>query len=73
MFQLRTTGKWSLAFSGSAKVLGITIFDESFSESGTLWDETLSCELRPRIARVEDRVLDPARRPQRRRPLRRRR
>ena len=57
MFQLRTTGKWSLAFSGSAKVLGITIFDESFSDSGTLWDETLSCELRPRIARVEDRVL----------------
>ena len=57
MFQLRTTGKWSLAFSGSAKVLGITIFDESFSESGTLWDETLSCELRPRIARVEERVL----------------
>ena len=57
MFQLRTTGKWSLAFSGSAKVLGITIFDESFSDSGTLWDETLSCTLRPRIARVEDRVL----------------
>ena len=57
MFQLRTTGKWSLAFSGSAKVLGFTIFDESFSESGTLWDETLSCELRPRIARVEDRML----------------
>lgn len=57
MFQLRTTGKWSLAFSGSAKVLGITIFDESFSDSGTLWDETLSCELQPRIARVEDRVL----------------
>lgn len=57
MFQLRTTGKWSLAFSGKAKVLGITVFDEGFSDGGTLWDETLSCQLRPRIARVEDRTL----------------
>lgn len=57
MFQLRTTGQWSLSFSGKAKVLGITVFNESFDEGGTLWDETLSCQIRPRIARVEDRRL----------------
>ncbi len=57
MFQLRTTGKWNLSFSGKAKVLGITVFNKSFSDSGTLWDETISCTLRTRIARVEDRQL----------------
>jgi Ca2+-binding RTX toxin-like protein len=57
MFQLRTTGKWSLSFSGKAKVLGITVFDKSFSDGDTLWDETYSCKLRTRIARVEDRQL----------------
>lgn len=57
MFQLNTTGKWHLSFSGKAKVLGITVFNESFSEGSTLWNETISCTLRTRIARVEDRQL----------------
>ncbi|MCH8899198.1 MAG: hypothetical protein IH942_01750 [Acidobacteria bacterium] len=57
MFQLNTRGEWHLSFSGKAKVLGITVFNESFSDGDTLWDETISCELRTRIARVEGRQL----------------
>jgi Ca2+-binding RTX toxin-like protein len=57
MFQLRTTGSWYLSFSGKAKVLGVTVFNESFDEGGTLWDESISCTLRQRIAKVEDRKL----------------
>ncbi len=57
MFQLQTIGDWYLSFSGKAKVLGITVFNESFDESGELWNETISCTPKPRIARVENRQL----------------
>jgi Ca2+-binding RTX toxin-like protein len=53
MFRLGVRFDANLAFGGSAKVLGITVFDESWSDEWVLIDETYGCAVRTRIAQLK--------------------
>jgi Ca2+-binding RTX toxin-like protein len=57
IFKLHIGVTVDLAFSGKAKVLGVTVFDESFSEHWDVVDEDITCELPISPAHVEEKQL----------------
>jgi Ca2+-binding RTX toxin-like protein len=57
VFTLGVSLKANLSFSGKARVAGITVFNESWSDSWTIVDERLTCTIRTRVARLEGRRL----------------
>ncbi len=54
LFNLGIKFNANISFAGKAKVLGVTVFNDSFSESLTILDEQLSCTPDFRVAQLVD-------------------
>lgn len=57
MFKLGVKFDAFLRFSGKAKLLGITVFNESYSNSWVFLDEELTCNIIEKAAHIDGRTL----------------
>lgn len=57
MFKLGATFDAFLRFSGKAKVLGVTVFNESYSNSWVFLDEEITCNIIEKAAHIDGRTL----------------